>query len=288
MHHSPLTVADQRAAGGLRWLTLHAPGLARAARPGQYLLLRCAEPGSDDPLLRRALLLAAADERLGQVGLLYAPDERGLRWLSRARTGDQIDALGPFGQPFVLERRTRTLLLIGEGPGLAALLLLAARAVARGCAVALLAGAPTAELLPPPFLLPAEVEYQSVVGAAARLFAQPGGTAGEDRRKKRKGDRQKGDRAPDLQPPGAGLQSLFSWADQLCAALPAAQLPALSAAVRTAKYRWERGYATVLLDGPLVCGVGACAVCTVETRRGPRLRCTDGPVFDLRDLAAGA
>jgi dihydroorotate dehydrogenase electron transfer subunit len=50
------------------------------------------------------------------------------------------------------------------------------------------------------------------------------------------------------------------------------------------KYRWERGFASALLEGPLVCGVGACGVCAIELRRGMRLLCSDGPVFDLRDV----
>ena len=48
-----LTIAEQRAATlRLRWLTLEAPELARAVRAGQYLMVRCAEEGSYDPLLR--------------------------------------------------------------------------------------------------------------------------------------------------------------------------------------------------------------------------------------------
>ena len=41
----------------------------------------------------------------------------------------------------------------------------------------------------------------------------------------------------------------------------------------------------VLLEGPIVCGVGACGVCAVELRKGMRMLCSDGPVFDLRDLS---
>ena len=40
----------------------------------------------------------------------------------------------------------------------------------------------------------------------------------------------------------------------------------------------------VLLEGPIVCGVGACGVCTIALRKGPRTLCHDGPVFDLRDV----
>ena len=120
-------------------------------------------------------------------------------------------------------------------------------------------------MLPPPFLLPGEVEYQSVVGLQIADFRLQSNQSAS-------------------QSTIYNLQSIISWADQVCAALPDAQLPALRDAIRAVKYRWERGFASVLREGPLVCGVGACGVCAVETRRGPRMLCSDGPVFDLRDV----
>src|SRR5215217_565945 len=271
-----LMIADQRAVTPrLRWLTLHAPDLARGSRAGQYLLVRCAEQGCYDPLLRRPLFIAAAEPALGQIGLLYEPSERGLAWLARGQAGDLLDAIGPLGHPFALDGRTRNLLLLGSGPGLAALLLLARAGAARG-AVTLIAGADDPARLPPPFLLPGEVEYQTIVGAATDLLVGP--ALGEaDKQKKQSSV----SRSPDL---SVSLSPIV-WADQIFAALPLEQLLALRDSVGRVKYRWERGFAGALLEGPIVCGVGACGVCAVELRRGTRLLCADGPVFDLRDLA---
>jgi dihydroorotate dehydrogenase electron transfer subunit len=255
-----LEIADQRAATArLRWLTLHAPQLARSIRAGQYVLVRCAEAGSYDPLLRRALFVAAAEPALGQIGLLYQPDDRGLRWLARGRPGDMLDVLGPFGQPFSVGERARTLLLVGQGPGLAALLLLAQQSAARGRAVTLLVSTVESAAQPPPFLLPSEVEYQSIAG-----LLQP--------------------EHPSEVGPAYDLAAAIGWADQVCAALPNDQLLALREAIRAAKLRWDRGFASAVLEGPIVCGVGACGVCAVEARKGMRMLCSDGPVFDLRDL----
>ena len=281
-----LEIADQRpVTERLRWLTLHSAELAQGTRAGTYLLVRCAEPGSYDPLLRRSLFVAAAEPALGQIGLLYEPSERGLSWLARGRAGDTLDVLGPFGQPFALDARTRNLLLIGSGPGLPALLLLAREAAARGCAVTLLAGATDAAGLPPPFLLPGEIEYQTTVGPSTDLLLAPS-SAPVDQETKKQANKKKrmADGASADSLPPASL-SPISWADQICAALPHDQVAALANAIRAVKYRWDRGFASVLLEGPLVCGVGACGVCAVELRRGSRLLCSDGPVFDLRDVA---
>jgi dihydroorotate dehydrogenase electron transfer subunit len=262
-----LTIADQRAVTPrLHWLTLHAPALARSVRAGQYLLVRCTPPGSYDPLLRRPLFVAAVEEALGQIGLLYAPEGNGgLAWLARGHGGDIVDTLGPFGHAFTLDRRTRNLLLVGQGAGLPALMLLAQQATTQTCAVTLVVGAGDEAMLPPPFLLPGEVEYESVIGSQIADFRLQG-------------------KQPASQSAIYNLQSAIQWADQICAALPDEQIPMLRDAVRAAKYRWERGFASVLREGPLVCGVGACGVCVVETRRGPRMLCSDGPVFDMRDV----
>jgi dihydroorotate dehydrogenase electron transfer subunit len=282
-----LVIADQRdVTPRLCWLTLHAPDLARGAQAGQYLLVRCAEQGSYDPLLRRPLFIAAAEPALGQIGLLYEPSERGLVWLSRGRAGDTLDVIGPLGRPFALEARTRNLLLVGSGPGLAALMLLARVGAARGT-VTLIAGADDPERLPPPFLLPGEVEYQTIVGAATELLAGQPSRAGleEDKEPRSQGGRLKLKRDSSSQSPSLPVSlPPIAWADQIFAALPSEQLLALRDSIVRVKYRWERGFACALLEGPLVCGVGACGVCAVDMRRGTRLLCADGPVFDLRDV----
>jgi dihydroorotate dehydrogenase electron transfer subunit len=249
-------VADQRAATErLRWLTLQDPDLAREVRPGQFVMLRCAGPGVSDPPLRRALFVAAAEPALGQVALLYAPgDDPGLGWLTRARGGDPLDLIGPLGHPFQIDQRTRALVLVGEGPGLAALMFLAQALLRRQGAVTLLAAAPDAALLPPPFLMPDEVEYQSAVGSAVAL----------------------------LEPPQA--RSMLTWADQLCGALPSGDLARLRDLIGAARIRSDRDFASVLVAGAIPCGLSICGACAIETRRGARLLCSDGPVFSLRDL----
>jgi dihydroorotate dehydrogenase electron transfer subunit len=288
-----LVIADQRdVTPRLRWLTLHAPDLARGVQAGQYLLVRCAEQGSYDPLLRRPLFIAAAEPALGQIGLLYEPSERGLSWLSRGHAGDTLDVIGPLGHPFALEARTRNLLLVGSGPGLAALLLLARTGAARGT-VTLIAGADDSERLPPPFLLPAEVEYQTTVGSAINLLdnsdSSLNGNSENDKVTRRQGDKgKKRDASVTRSPRHPVTPSPISWADQVFAALPYEQLLALRDTIGRVKYRWERGFAGALLEGPIVCGVGACGVCAINMRRGTRLLCADGPAFDLRDVGDAA
>jgi len=256
-------VLERRELGALTLLTLHAPELARTARPGQAVLLRCAPPGSDDPALRRALFPAGAGAE-GTVELLITPEERGLAWLASQPAGARLDLYGPVGTGFTLDKRARNLLLAGAGPALPALIGLARAATAHGAAVVLLAAATSAALLPPPYLLPPDVEYQTSGEGEATLADLLGS----------------GQRAP--LPALAG--SPVAWADQICLALSEPLVTPVAEAVRAGKLRWERGFALAALAGPMPCGVGTCQACLVETRDGVRARCKDGPIFDLRDL----
>ncbi len=261
-YHEPV-VLERRELGALilaRWL---APELAHAVRPGQALLTRCAPPDSDDPLLRRTLFPAGADPHAGVVEVLLAPEERGLAWLAAQPPGARLDVYGPVGNGFTLAEPTCNLLLAGAGSAVPGLLHLARIAVARGVAVVLLVAATGAEMLPPPFLLPSDVEYLTSATGEADLPAllaatRPGG--------------------PTLS------RGPLGWADQFCLGLAAHLLPPVVEMVRAGTLRWERGFAQVALPGVMPCGVGACQGCLVETRDGARLGCKDGPVFDLREL----
>ncbi len=264
------TIIDQHVFENVRWLALHSPEIATGVQAGQYILVRCADPASADPLLRRVLFVADVDRGDGRIGTLYTPEERGYTWLAARRSGERLDVFGPLGMPFTLDHRTRNLLLLGAGPGIGALLLLAREAIARRIAVVLLAAAPSTAMLPPPLLLPAEVEYHSSAdGDAAILDMASQAIRGKE------------EYAIGT---AASNQHLARWADQIAASLPDALLPSLASVVRAGRLRWERNFAQVALAGAMPCGTGACQACLTETRHGLRTRCKDGPIFDLRDL----
>ncbi len=242
-------------------LRLEAPALARAGRPGQFVMVRCADPGSTDPLLRRPLALHRLHPEQGSVELLVRVVGRGTAWLAARAPGDTFDLLGPLGQGFALPRPGRNLLLVAGGIGIAPLVAVADEALARGCAVVLALGARTAAELYPATLLPPEVELH---------VATDDGSAG------RQATVIELLRDPDL--------GLLPWADQLMACGPRPMLVELSAAVRAGRLRWRTGFAQVSLEERMACGVGACLGCVVPTRQGYRRVCRDGPVFDLKDL----
>jgi dihydroorotate dehydrogenase electron transfer subunit len=266
-----------------QWIgSFHAPHVASGARAGQFVHLRDPDPTTE--LLRRSVPLNTADPSTGIVTLhVRTPRSRfgDPSPVGRLRAGDRVGLVGPFGRPFEVDPRSRHLLLIAAGLGVAALRMLADEAVRDGRQVTLLFGAPAARDVYPSSLLPDEVEY--VVATADGSLGHHGPVT-------------------DLVP------AYEAWADQAFAAGPRTLLAELA---RHAAGRRERmgvanlgrkrgggrpepmGSATarrkaflqVALDQPVGCAAATCLGCAVLGAGGVPLRtCREGPVFSAPEL----
>lgn len=250
MHKSEAIISARLEAMPGWWvLHLRCPA-ARAARPGQFVMaLR--SPGHD-PYLRLALPI----HRIGQemLSLLLDQEDAGQRALVKREIGASLDLLGPLGHGFEIASGAQRLLLIAQGAGIVPLVGLAEQALATGRQVALVALAERAERLYPAELLARGIEYQGRV-------QEPGASN------------------------SAMLADLLRWADQICAAGSAALYQELRQEIARRPARPRSGAAQVYWPGRIGCGLGLCQSCAIETKRGIKLVCRDGPVFDLFDLA---
>jgi dihydroorotate dehydrogenase electron transfer subunit len=178
----------------------------------------------------------------------------GSAWLARREAGDVLDCLGPLGRGFRLNSQARNLLLVGGGYGVAPLVGLAERAVARGANVTLAVGAARSEHIFPPALIPEEVEY---------LVATDDGSAGFR------------GYVTEL------LPERLAWADAVFACGPLAMMAALARIIRE---HAPHKPAQVAMEERMGCAMGVCLGCCVETTRGRLRVCTEGPVFDIRQI----
>jgi dihydroorotate dehydrogenase electron transfer subunit len=237
--------------------------VAAAVTPGQFIML--GNPHGRDPLLPRPYSIMRATRALhegdeGALDLLVFTGARGASQLADAHPGDPFPALGPLGNGFDLEPRVRRALLIAVGHGIAPLVALAETALARGCEVTMLVGAPTAaSLLPLPYL-PEEAEV--VVATADGSRGHHGAVT-------------------DLVP------TYLEWADAIYAYATEATYSALRDALRA--YRGTRTMPPVqaAMERSMACGMGVCLGCVVETTGGLQTVCRDGPVFPLDRLVLG-
>ncbi len=118
-----LVIGHNRVGQDIYELEFITPKIASKCQPGQFVHIR---PSTDYyPLLRRPLSLYDVDKRIGSITLLYKVVGKGTHLLSRVRTKDYIDVMGPLGKSFTLPGSHKNTLLIGGGVGIAPLVYLA-------------------------------------------------------------------------------------------------------------------------------------------------------------------
>ncbi len=115
-------------------LTLQTPEQARLARPGQFVMLKCADSLRELPLLRRPFSIFNIDRqaRTGRpsgLELLVKDVGTGTRKLVQYRPGERIRCLGPLGRGFQispgLRNRAPAACLVAGGIGIAPMFMLA-------------------------------------------------------------------------------------------------------------------------------------------------------------------
>lgn len=235
------------------WLTM--PEGLRHATPGQFVMTYAGEHA--DPLLGRALSVHRVREGRGgpEFALLFDLVGRGTDWLARRSPGDGVRVVGPLGRGYEPRERVGHMLLVAGGIGCAPLVWLADRLVEDGRRVTFVLGGGSEAAIFPPRLLPEAVEV---------VVATEDGSLGE--------------RGLVTAP----FERLLPWADQAFACGPNAMFEALFGVARRSGMRKP---VQALLEERMACGMGICYGCAVFPRRGGvKLVCTDGPMFDLRDL----
>jgi len=240
------------AGAGYFLMRVDAPEIAAASRPGQFCMLKCGE----DSLLRRPLSIHAATPT-GQVAFLYEDKGKGTGWLARTIAGAELDIIGPLGNGFTIDGKSRNLLLAAGGIGIAPLSFLAARAAGLGKNVTLLAGARHEEALFPDRLLPS--------GITAIKAVESRGTNNNLLLGK----------ITDF------LPAQIDGADQVFACGPQAMLEAIG------NYVDNKAVAKpvqVSLEVRMGCGSGTCYGCSIKTRQGMQRVCREGPVFNIKDI----
>lgn len=264
-----------------QWLqAYHAPEIASGSRAGQFVHMRTGDLSG--MVLRRPFSLNTTDAASGIVTIHFRVIGRGTEWFTRLREGDAVDLLGPLGRPFEVDPRSRHLLLIAGGLGIAGIRMLADEAIRAGRQVTLLFGAASSREVYPSSLLPDEVEY---------VVATDDGSLGHH------------GYVTDLVP------EYEAWADQAFACGPAGMLAALAKQAEgrrdrlgVAKLGRKRGagkadppgspaarrkaFLQVSMEQNMGCAVGACLGCVVLSTTGvPQRVCREGPVFASDELA---
>ncbi len=233
---------------GICLLWLEAPEIAAEARPGQFVMLQCGK----DNLLRRPLSIHNVDENRKSLAVLFSIVGRGTKWLSQRQAGEYIDILGPLGHGFSILPESRDILLVGGGIGIAPLPFLARTAIEKGCSVNLLLGASTACQLCPIHLIPPEVRC---------IITTDDGSEGER---------------------GFITHLLGSYTERADRVFACGPVPMYRTMAKMPQLKGKP--VQLSLEVRMGCGFGACYGCTINTKRGLKQVCKDGPIFEMNDV----
>jgi dihydroorotate dehydrogenase electron transfer subunit len=264
-----------------QWIqSFHAPELASGSRAGQFVHVKTGDLSG--LVLRRPFSINTADAVSATITIHFRTIGRGTAWFTALRPGDAVEMLGPLGRPFEVDPRSRHLLLVAGGLGMAGVRFLVDEAIRHGRQVTMLFGAASAREVYPSSLLPDEVEY---------VIATDDGSVGHN------------GFVTDLVP------EYEAWADQAFACGPA---PMLAALARLAAGRRERlgvarlgrkrgggktdplgspaarrkAFLQVSMEQNMGCAVGACLGCVIMGSNGaPQRVCREGPVFAAEEVA---
>ena len=267
---------------GRHLLTWAAPDIARRVQPGQFIhVLAPRRPG----LLLPAIPVAGFDRAAGRIALLLAEDAGGRAAqaaLTALRPGDAATMEGPLGRGFKVDARSRFLLVVADGAGVARVRACIDEAVASSRQVTLLLGVASVSEVLPSSLLPDEAEY--VVATADGSLGHHGSVV-------------------DV------VGRYEAWADQCFAAGSEALVARLArlaqgrdermGVARLGRKRGRRSGATraaarrrawlqLALPHDAGCALGVCLGCVTEGAEGPLRLCREGPVFAAEELRAEA
>jgi dihydroorotate dehydrogenase electron transfer subunit len=245
---------------GIHLMWIEAPDIAVAAQPGQFITVRCG-----DFTLRRPFSVHQVSSR--EIALLFKVAGKGTLWLSQQQRGERIDILGPLGKGFTIEPKSKHLLLVAGGIGIAPLVFLMQHSSSQH-QITLIHGTSTAVQLYP---------FSSAGKKRSKLSPLPHGVqfipVTEDGSMGQKG------RAADI------LPDFLNWADHVCACGPIDMYKAMTEmSLRAKRSNLKLTKCQVSLEVRMGCGFGACYGCTIKTKKGLKQVCRDGPVFKLDDI----
>ena len=244
---TPILEKESLIPGRTSKLVLHAPQIARNARPGHFVMLRMSPEGERIPLT-----IADTDPEKGTIIIVYLVMGKSTALLEDLKAGDSIlDVCGPLGKPTHIEKKG-TVVCVGGGTGIAAMHHIAKGHWRAGNRVVGVIGARTRDLL----LF--EKELSSF--AHELLISTDDGSYG------RKG------LVTDL------LRERLETDKDVFEVVAVGPVPMMAAVAETTRSFGVR--TTVSLNPIMVDGIGMCGACRVTVGGKTRFACVDGPEFD--------
>jgi len=235
-------------------MELEAPDLSQQCQPGQFVHLKTAN--GTDPLLRRPFSIHRKNLKSGTISLLYRVVGKGTRIMKSTQPDCKFDVLGPLGKSFELQGDFSHAFIVAGGMGIAPIFFLIDSLLEKRKSITLLWGARgEAEFF--------QMDELKDTGVQIHLATDDG----------------------SMGYPGLVTELLKDqlektqdgWQGFACG--PWRMLKEIQCCVKDTDFTWQ-----VSMEEHMACGVGVCQGCAVLTSNGYKMVCSDGPIFNLKDI----
>lgn len=218
---------------------------------GQFLQLSV--PNANEVFLRRPFSVHDVDYENNFITLLIQIVGIGTKKLSLLNNNDKINIIYPLGRGFNIINKHQKALLVGGGCGIAPLLHLAKELKKEGIYEDIIIGFKSKEEV---------IEYELYNAIAPTFVTTEDGSIGE-----------KG-----FVTSHSIFGSLNKY-DKIYTCGPEVMMKAVAKRAKEAGVECE-----VSLENTMACGIGACLCCVTPTIHGHQCVCTEGPVFNSKEL----
>ncbi|MCK5856385.1 MAG: dihydroorotate dehydrogenase electron transfer subunit [Bacteroidales bacterium] len=218
-------------------------------KAGQFVELLVED--TRNAFLRRPISIYDVQPECNSFELLIQIVGEGTQLMSQLQTGDTINTMYPLGNGFQTETKSKNILLVGGGVGLAPLLYLAKKLNDKGIRPKILLGGRAENNI---------IEIDNFEKYGDIFISTEDGSLGEK---------------------GFVTQHsvMNESIDKIYTCGPDPMMRAVGDIAFSKNIDCE-----VSLENMMACGIGACLCCVTDTKEGHKCVCTDGPVFNTNEL----
>ena len=250
--HDMLVVGNQQINHNYFILELKAPEKLPEILPGQFVQMEV--KGNKNVFLRRPISVHDVNYKENTIKFLIQKLGEGTNTLSHVQCGETVNIVYPLGNWFSIPTEDN-ILLVGGGCGVAPLLYLARYLKSKCFKVSTLIGGKSKDDI---------LEFHEYKKHGNVHITTQDGSLGE-----------KGlvTNHSILKPIKCDYSMIYTCGPE----------PMMRVVSRFALNHGKK--CEVSLENMMACGIGACLCCVVETRHGNKCTCTEGPIFNPKELA---
>lgn len=240
-------------------MTLNVDGLAEQVDPGQFIHMSI--PTLQTHILRRPFSVYDVDVEAHTIDILYQVVGSGTLDMTTWEPGYTTDMIAPIGRAWEIPEGTKHALLVGGGIGAAPLFLLYKQLLQKGIETDVVLGATTHAAL-------VSHERYTNAGNSEPFCSTDDGSFG-----------QAGFATPLAEEAIKKASDGGNPYDFIAACGPEPLMRGIAALASDNDIE-----CFVSMEKRMACGVGACLSCIVETTKGRKRACVDGPIFNAQDI----